>query len=110
MPRQNSLAAMERKAGELRDLGITLFTPIVEPGEWRYAIALARFRSEAGARHYLEVLRAQGVRTAEVGQRDQRATHRVLTVREPTPDEAARLAALAADFPEAELRALDCPA
>jgi hypothetical protein len=109
MPPQNSRANMEKKADELRQLGITDYFPVTEAGRWRYAISLGIFRSEAGASAYLEQLRGKGVRSAVVGERDQRVNHTALTIREPGPGEAARLAELSAGFPGTELKAVDCP-
>jgi cell division septation protein DedD len=109
MPPQSSRAGMEKKADELRELGISEYFPITDAGKWRYAISLGIFRSEAGANAFLEQLRNRGVRSAVVGEREQRATHTVLTIREPGPEEAAKLAELSAGFPGTELKAVDCP-
>jgi hypothetical protein len=53
MPPQGSQRLMERKARELRDIGITDFFPITQPGQWRYAITLGSFATEQGARAFL---------------------------------------------------------
>lgn len=109
MPPQNSRANMEKKAEELRDLGITEYYPVTDVGPWRYAISLGIFRSEAGANAFLEQMRGKGVRSALVGEREQRAIHSVLTIRQPQPNEAAKLAELSGDFPGTELRSVECP-
>lgn len=109
MPPQNSRASMDRKASELRDLGIDVYFPVTDDGQWRYAITLGIFVNEAGADAFLEQLRDRGVRSALIGEREQRATQTVLTIREPRPEEAAKLVELSEDFPGTELKAGDCP-
>jgi hypothetical protein len=109
MPPQGSQRLMERKARELNDLGITDIVPITERGQWQHAIALGSFTTEEAARAFLARLRTQGVRTAEVGPREQRLTKTSLVLRNPTPEDSARLVELSADFPGTELRATECP-
>ena len=109
MPPQDSRAGMDKKATELRDLGINEYDLVTENGKWRYAISLGTFVNEAGANAFLEQLRAKGVRSAVVGERAQRATQTVLIIREPRPDEAAKLVEVSGTFPGTELKAIDCP-
>jgi hypothetical protein len=109
MPPQGSQRLMERKAAELRSLGITDYFPITQPGQWRYAITLGSFATEQGARAFFERLQGQGVRTAEVGQRELRVTHTALLIRDPTAQQSVQLVELANNFPGTELRATECP-
>lgn len=110
MPRQRSRARMERKANELRKLGITDLDTITERGRWQYAISLGAFRKEISARSYREQLEKSGVRTAVVGEREQRVTQTTLTIRAPSASESARLVELAARFPGSDMRAGECQA
>lgn len=109
MPPQGSQRLMERKARELNELGITDIFPLPERGQWQYAIVLGSFTTEAAARAFLARLQSQGVRTAEVGPREQRLTKTSLLIRNPTPEDSTRLAELSAEFPGTELRATECP-
>jgi hypothetical protein len=109
MPPTGSQAAMQRKASELEELGITDFFPVTEAGRWRYAISLGLFRTEDAARAYLAQLRTKGVRSAVVAKREQRLTQTAFVVREPSAEESAKLAELSAASPGTELRAADCP-
>jgi hypothetical protein len=109
VPPQKSRASMEKKLAELRDLGLTDYFPITDVGPWRYAISLGTFVNEAGANAFLGRLRDAGVRSAAAGEREQRTTQAVLTIREPRPEEAAKLAELSGAFPGTELKAVDCP-
>ena len=108
IPPMRSQAAMERKAAELRNLGVDEYFPILEPGRWRYAISLGVFRSEEGATRFLAQLRQMGVRSATVGEREQRVTQTAFLISEPTEEESAKLAELKNEFPGSELRAVEC--
>lgn len=109
MPPQRTRQEMERKTRELNELGVGNHFEVLEPGRWRYSISLGAFRSEPGARAYLEQLRGQGVRTAVVGERQQRLTQTAYTLVEPTVEESVRLVELQGSFPDAELKAVECP-
>jgi hypothetical protein len=108
IPPMRSQAAMERKAAELRKLGVDEYFPILEPGRWRYAISLGVFRSEEGATRFLAQLRQMGVRSATVGEREQRVTQTAFVISEPTEGESVKLADLRNEFPGSELRAVEC--
>ncbi len=99
---------MERKANQLRELGIAELETITEPGRWLYAISLGVFQKEISARNYGDVLKASGVRTAVVGEREQQVMQTTLTVRAPSTSESARLVELAARFPGSDMRAGEC--
>jgi hypothetical protein len=109
IPPQRSQVAMERKVAELRKLGVNEYFLLLDPGRWRYAISLGVFRSEGGATRYLAQLRQKGVRSATVGEREQRVTQTAFLIREPTDEESANLAELKDEFPGSELRVLECP-
>lgn len=110
MPPMKSKAEMDRKAGELRNLGVVDYYPVLEAGRWRYAISLGFFRSEEGAKKYLATLREKGVRSATSGKREQRVNQAAFVVRDPTDEDSANLIVLRSEFPGTELRALECPA
>lgn len=69
LPPQPDRAAAERKAEELRALGIEDFFIIQDNSSMRWGISLGVFRTEAGARTHLAQLSGRGVRTARIGQR-----------------------------------------
>ncbi len=110
IPPLKSKADMDRKAGELRELGVIEHYPVLETGRWRYAISLGIFRSEEGARKYLASLREKGVRSATIGKREQRVNQTAFLVKDPTQEDSANLAVLKSEFPGSDLRALECPA
>jgi hypothetical protein len=108
MPPQGSRARMDRKADELVDLGITDFVKISQAGRWRYAISLGGFQKEEGARAYLNELRGKGIRTGEIGRREQRMMQTTLVIRAPSPAESTQLVELARRFPGSDMRATEC--
>jgi len=74
IPPLASKADAERKAGELKKLGVTEFFIVGESGPNQYAISLGLFSSEQGAKDQLEALKGKGVRSAKVGQRGGKPT------------------------------------
>jgi len=109
IPPLKSKADMDRKSNELKERGVIEYSPILEPGRWRYAIALGVFRNEDGARKHLAMLRGKGVRSAQIGEREQRVTQSAFLLRDPTAEQSAQLVSLKTGFPGSDVRAADCP-
>ena len=86
-------AESERKAGQLRSLGINDYF-VVNDGAQRFAISLGVFSAESRAEERLAELKAKGVRSARVGERPGREGGLGLRVRGPQEQQAALLAAL----------------
>lgn len=86
-------AESERKAGQLRTLGIGDYF-IVNDGAQRFAISLGIFSAESRAEERLAELKAKGVRSARVGERPGRDSNFTLRVQGPQAQQAALLAAL----------------
>ncbi|WP_434513981.1 SPOR domain-containing protein [Dechloromonas sp. ARDL1] len=87
-------AEADKKAGELRDLGVSDFF-IVQDGPSRHAISLGIFSAEKGAADRLAELKAKGVRSAVFGPRPSKETVVTLQVRGPVGQKAAVIAAVA---------------
>lgn len=83
----------DRKAGELRNLGITDFF-IVQEGTTRHAISLGIFSSDKGAGERLAELKGKGVRSAVVGPRPGKDTLVALQAKGPADKKAAVIAAV----------------
>jgi len=109
IPPLKSRSDMERKSNELKERGITKYSPLLETGRWRYSISLGVFRSEESAKKHLAFLREKGVRSAQVGEREQRITRTAFLLRDPTEEHFAQLGSLKASFPGSDVRAVDCP-
>ena len=67
---QGNRQTAAKKALELKNIGIEDYFVVLEEGRWRWAISLGVFKSEEAANSRLAMLRAKGVRTALLGQRD----------------------------------------
>jgi hypothetical protein len=109
IPPLRDKARMERKILELKTLGVREYYPIMDPGPFLHAISLGVFRSEEGAKKYLATLREAGVRSAIMGEREQRVTQSAFLVVSPTEAESAQMLALKADFSGTDLRTVECP-
>ena len=70
IPPAPTRALAVRKAAELKTLAVDEYFVMQDEGPNRWAISLGVFRTEDGARARLAALRAQGVRTAQIGERD----------------------------------------
>ncbi len=69
---QPNRAAAQKKAAELKKLGVDDFFVVLEEGRQRWALSLGVFRAEEAARAHLAALRARGVSSAQVVQRETR--------------------------------------
>jgi len=81
IPSQGSKEAADRKAAELRDLGVTNFFIMQGDSALKYAISLGVFKTESGAEALLAQLGKQGVHTARIAPRGPQTTHYVYRVR-----------------------------
>jgi len=70
IPPQPNRQAAQKKAAELKALGVDDYFIVLEEGAQRWAVSLGVFRTEEAAQARLATLREQGVRSATVGPRD----------------------------------------
>jgi hypothetical protein len=70
IPPAPNRALAVKKAAELKTLAVDEYFVMQDEGPHRWAISLGVFRTEDGARARLAALRAQGVRTAEMAERE----------------------------------------
>ena len=66
MPPQGSKEGADKKAAELRALGVTNYFVMSDNSPLRWAISLGMFKTESAAQNQLAALMKQGVRTARV--------------------------------------------
>ena len=109
LPPRKSKADMDKKIAELKVLGITEYSPVLEAGPWRYAVSLGMFRNEDGAKKQLDVLQKKGVRSARLGERTQPEARTAFVIGNPSAGQTAKLEALVADFSGTQLRTVNCP-
>lgn len=108
IPPQPSRAAAQKKAAELKNLGVEDYFVVQDDGKLRWSLSLGVFRTEEAARARLEALRARGVRSAQVGRRETRVPKVWFQVRSVDAALQSRLQEMARDFEGATLH--DCAA
>lgn len=74
IPPQGSKEAADRKAAELRGLGVTNFFIMQGESPMKYAISLGVFKTESGAQTLLAELNKQGVHSARITPRGPQTT------------------------------------
>lgn len=73
----------DKKAAELKRLGVQEFFIVQDPGPNQLAISLGVFSSEASANERLEALRVKGVKSATVGERSNKPELTAITATGP---------------------------
>ncbi len=104
IPPQASRAAAEKKADELRELGVTNFFILNDSSPLKWGISLGVFRTEAAAQAQLAALVKQGVQSARVAPRYASSKQVYFQFRNISEDAKARIEKIAAKFQEQETR------
>jgi hypothetical protein len=108
IPPQQSKRQAEKKADELKKISIADFYVVQESGPGQFAISLGLFKTEQGAREYLDVLGRKGVRSARIQVRES-VTDKAVVEARGAPDKLSKaLADLPADFASASAAAAEC--
>ena len=105
IPPQGSKEAADRKASELRNLGVTNFFVMSGDSPMKYAISLGVFKTESGAQALLAQLNKQGVHTARITPRGPQATRYSYRFRDIEADTRERIVAVADAVSSAEANA-----
>jgi hypothetical protein len=108
LPPQRSRAEVNRRIEELKQAGVTEYFVMQNEGKWHNAVSLGLFKTEEAAHHFLASVEARGVKSARLGPRAGKLSATVFEFREPDANLAAKLTALARDFPDSELKATAC--
>lgn len=106
IPPQPNLAAAEKKAAELRKLGVTDFSILSDATPTPFALSLGYFVTETAAKEHLLALAKRGVRSARVDERSLPPPTARITVRGPAEAVTRRLPELLGKLPEAKIA--DC--
>jgi hypothetical protein len=106
IPPLGSKQLAERKANQLKNLGIKGYQVIHDAGKWHYAISMGVFPSAETAIAYLAELNAKGVKSAKSGPRDPMPT--VFSIRNADEALMEKLVALKQGFAGTELKAVEC--
>lgn len=104
IPPQADKESAEKKAGELRRMGIEDFFIIQDNSSLRWGISLGVFKQEEAARAHLANLAQKGVRSARIGQRSVTSSQVAFRLRDLDADAKKAFDRIRADFPKQELR------
>ncbi|NEX61382.1 SPOR domain-containing protein [Noviherbaspirillum galbum] len=107
IPPQADKDAADRKAGELRRLGINDFYIMPDSSPLRWGISLGVFRTEEAARAHLAALNAKGVRSARIGQRAVHANLVAYQFRNLEPEKKWLVEKIKSNFARQEVRACE---
>lgn len=98
------------KAGRaLKELGVTDYSVVQDQTPMRHAISLGIFRTDDAAQAFLKSLQKRGVADAVAEKRENFLRQVVFYIREPSEATVAKLAAIRANLPASEIRAVACP-
>jgi hypothetical protein len=106
-PQPGGRAGAQKKAAELKDLGISDYFIVQDTGANRWALSLGVFRTAEGAQARLAALRQQGVRSAVARERETVVPKIWLQVAGVDPSLEEQLKAVAAGIEGSELK--PCP-
>lgn len=104
IPPQSNKEGAEKKASELKKLGVSNFFIIQDNSKLRWGISLGVFKTEAAAKKYLAGLNKQGVRSARVGARSVTSTKVAYVLRDLDAKSVRLLDKIMVDFPEQNAR------
>jgi hypothetical protein len=104
IPPQGSKEAADKKAAELRNLGLTNFYIMQGDSPLKYGISLGVFKTESGAQAMLVQLVKQGVHSARIAPRGPQTTHYVYRVRSLDAATRKRIAGFAERYDGAEVK------
>ena len=106
VPSLKTKAEADKKAVELKALGVSDLAVVQENDPLQFAVSLGVFKTEEAANNYLAQLRQKTVRSAVVGPRGAKTS--IFVIRDPGDAIAAKIAELKAEFPTAALKAAAC--
>ncbi|MFZ6654386.1 SPOR domain-containing protein [Undibacterium sp. TJN19] len=104
IPSQGSKEGADKKAGELRRLGINDFYIVQDQSNLRWGISMGVFKTEEAAKLHLNNLSNKGVRSARIGPRTVSTNKFAYQLHTLTAEEKTKYDAIKAEFPAQENR------
>jgi len=104
IPPQGNKEAADKKAAELRGLGVSNYFIMSDNSPLRWGISLGVFKTENAAQNQLAILMKQGVRTARVAPRMSGSKLLAFQFREVDVELKGKLEKIRAAYPNADLR------
>ena len=108
IPPLKNKAAVNRKIGELKALGVSDYFVVQGSGHWLNAISLGVFKTRDAAQNFLHVLNTKGVRTARVGERASKLKTTLFILNRVDAGTETKLKAMQKDFAGSELNKVPC--
>ncbi|MGH8671794.1 MAG: SPOR domain-containing protein [Burkholderiales bacterium] len=108
-PALPSEQAAREKFDELKTLGVADMYLMQGDAKWKNAISLGVFRTQQAAENYLAQLRAKGVKSATITQREISGDQVSVVVKHPDVDATTALVKLKLGYPGTDIRAVECP-
>ena len=105
IPPHPTKEAADRKAAELKGLGVTNYFIMNDTSPMKWAISLGVFKSEAAAQTLLAALNKQGVSNAKVAARTSQVSRTAYRLKDLDAATKARIDAIVAGFPAQDARA-----
>jgi len=102
IPSQGSKEGADKKAGELRALGVTNYFIMSDSPNMKWGISLGVFHTEAAAQNQLAALIKQGVRTARIAPRMSGSKQLAFQFRDVDAELKAKLEQIRSGFPGVE--------
>jgi hypothetical protein len=102
IPPMGSKEAADKKAAELRGMGVTNYFVMSDNSPMRWAISLGVFKTETAAQNQLAALVKQGVRTARITPRMSGSKLLAFQFRDVDAELQANLEKIRADFPNTQ--------
>jgi hypothetical protein len=104
IPPQGSKEAADRKANELKNLGVANYFIMADNTPMKWAISLGVFKSEEGAQALLAALNKQGVHSARISGRGAQSSKLAYQFRGVDPAAKAKIEDIAGSFASLETR------
>jgi hypothetical protein len=104
IPPQGDKEGADKKAGELRRMGVTDFYIIQDNSNLRWGISLGVFKQEEAARAHLASLNQKGVHSARIGQRSVTANMVAFQLKDLEADMKTAVEKVKAEFPRQDVR------
>ncbi len=109
IPPQGSKEGADKKAGELKNLGVTNYFIISDNTALKWGISLGVFKSENAAKTLLAALNKQGVVSARIMTRGPGANKLIFQLKDIDSAAKAKIDAIVAKYPNAEASSCKAP-
>ncbi len=108
IPPGKTHADMNSRIAQLKKAGIHDYFVVKEKGKWQNTISLGVFKGEDVAHRFLASLKAKGVKSAVMGERQTRLKFTVFILKNPNADTLSKLVEWQKGFTDIGMKAVPC--